>query len=146
MLTIDASVLVAAVLEDEAAHADAAELLRVLAGSGATIHEPAIAIIEVVSAVVRRTGDRVLAQTAARHLMGNPAIVMHPLDLPEAAHAAELAANQRLRAADALYATVAQRNSCPLITLDAELIERAGPAIDACTPAEWLARQGDGPA
>ena len=143
MLTIDASVLVAAVLEDEAAHADSARLLRAHARAGTPLHEPVIALIEIVSAVVRRTGDRDLAQTAARHLMANPALVVHPLGLAEAAHAAELAATHRLRAADAQYAAVAQMNDCELVTLDMELIERAGPEIDACGPAEWLARQGE---
>ena len=143
MLTIDASVLVAAVLVDEPAHADAAQVLRVIARNGTVLHEPVIAIIEIVSAVVRRTGDRDLAQTAARHLMRNPAIVVHPLGLPEAAHAAELAATQQLRAADAIYAATALAHGTMLVTLDAELIGRTGPAIDACTPAEWLARQGE---
>ena len=119
MLTIDASVLVAAVLVDEPAHADAAQVLRVIARSGTVLHEPVIAIIEIVSAVVRRTGDRALAQTAARHLMRNPAIVVHPLDLPEAAHAAELAATRRLRAADAVYAATALVHGTMLVTLDA---------------------------
>jgi predicted nucleic acid-binding protein len=141
VLTIDASVLVAAVLEDEAAHPESSRLLRALARSGAILHEPVIAIIEIVSAVVRRTGDRDLAQTAARHLMANPALIVHPLGLVEAARAAELAATYRLRAADAQYAAVALMNGCELVTLDAELIERAGPEVDACGPAEWLARQ-----
>lgn len=141
MLTIDASVFVAAVLANEAAHADSLRLLRAQARAGTPLHEPVIAIIEIVSAVVRRTGDRDLAQTAARHLMANPALVIHPLGLDEASQAAELAATHRLRAADAQYAAVALMNDCQLVTLDAELIERAGPAIDACGPAEWLARQ-----
>ncbi len=143
MLTIDASVLVAAVLGDEVAHVDAARVLDVISGSGTTLHEPVIAIIEVVSAVVRRTGDRALAQRTARYLLRNPAVVVHPLDLPAASRAAGLAAEQRLRAADAMYAAVAHQYDCQLVTLDAELIHRARPGIDAQTPADWLARQGE---
>lgn len=142
MVTIDASVLVAAVLEDEAAHTEAEQVLDVIAGSGVAMHEPVIAIIEVVSAVVRRTGDRALAQRAARYLLRSPAVNVHVLDLPAASHASELAADLRLRAADAMYAAVAHQYDCQLITLDGELIGRARPVIDACTPAEWLARQG----
>lgn len=142
MLTIDASVLVAAVLDDEVAHADAARVLDVISGSETTLHEPVIAIIEVVSAVVRRTGDRALARRTARYLLRNPAVNVHLLDLPAASHASELAADLRLRAADALYAAVAHQNTCQLITLDVELIQRAGPVIDAYTPTDWLALQG----
>jgi len=142
LLTIDASVFVAAVLADEAAHGDSLRVLELIAGSGTTLHEPAIAVVEVVSAVVRRTGDRTLAQRTGRYLLRNPDVVLHPLDMRATSHAAGLAADRRLRAADALYAAVAQQNDCRLITLDSEIVERARPDIDALTPAQWLALQG----
>lgn len=141
MLTIDASVLVAAMLDDERAHADSARFLRFHTLAGTQMHEPVVALVEIVAAVVRRTGDRDLARSAARHLLANPALIVHPLGLPEAAQAAEVAASRRLRAADAQYAAVALKNGCQLVTLDTEVIERAGPDIDACGPAEWLARE-----
>ncbi len=142
MLTVDASVLVAAVLDDEEAHRDAVRLLDLVTGSGRTMHEPAIAVVEVVSAIVRRTGDSALAQRTGRYLLRNPTVMLHPLDMRATSHAAGLAADRRLRAGDAFYAAVAQQNDCQLITLDAELIGRARPEIDALTPAEWLAQAG----
>lgn len=142
MLTIDASVLVEAVLPAEAAHRDSLRFLDVIAGSGRALHEPAIAVVEVVSAVVRRTGDRALAQRAGRHLLRNPDVILHPLDMRAASHAAGLAADKGLRAADALYAAVAQQNHCRLVTLDAEIADRVRPGLDAVTPAEWLAQEG----
>jgi predicted nucleic acid-binding protein len=50
VLTVDASVLVAAALRDEPAHAASAEALRRITASGLGIHQPALALVEVTAA------------------------------------------------------------------------------------------------
>ena len=142
MLTIDASVLVAATLEDEAASPESRELLRVAGRAGVAIHEPAIAVVEVAAGVARRTGRRDIVASSVRLLLALPGARFHQLDVPVAVHAAGHAADLGLRAGDALYAALAHEVGCTLVTLDRELLERASGIVDVCTPGEWLARQG----
>ena len=139
MLTIDASVLVAAAIPDEPAHEDALELIRIAGCDGLEIHQPSLALIEVVAAIARRTGDAELARTAGRHLLALPGLVMHPMDADAALSAAEIAAELRLRAADAVYVSTALAQGTTLVTLDAEMASRSAASIPAALPAEWLA-------
>jgi len=142
VLTIDASVLVAAAVPDEPAHLVVRSLLRAVGRAGMAIHEPTIAVVEVAAGIVRRTGDPSLAADAVRLLIGLPGAEFHALDLPAAVQAAGVARDLRLRAGDALYAAVALDHGCTLVTIDEELLRRALPLLDACTPDAWIARGG----
>jgi len=142
VLTIDASVLVAAAVADEPAHDVARAMLREVGRRGDAVHEPAIAVVEVAAGIVRRTGDIRLAGDAVRLLVGLPGAEFHELDLPAAVQAAGVAGELRVRAGDALYAAVAHAFGCTLVTMDEELLRRAAPLVDACTPEGWIARGG----
>jgi predicted nucleic acid-binding protein len=142
VLTIDASVLVAAAVPDEPAHLVVRALLRAIGRAGMAIHEPAIAVVEVAAGIVRRTGDSSLAEDAVRLLIGLPGAEFHALDLPAAVQAAGVTRELRLRAGDALYAAVALDYGCTLVTMDEELLRRASPLLDVCTPGAWIARGG----
>lgn len=134
MLTIDASVLVAAAVPDEPAHMVVRSLLRAVGRAGMVIHEPAIAVVEVAAGIVRRTGDSSLAEDAVRLLSGLPGAEFHALDLPSAVQAAGVARELRLRAGDALYAAVALDHGCTLVTMDEELLRRASPLLGCLHP------------
>jgi predicted nucleic acid-binding protein len=142
VLTIDASVLVAAAIPDEPSHDVAHTLLRAIGRAGLPIHEPAIAVVEVAAGIARRTGELRLAEDSVRLLVGLPGAEYHALDLPAAVNAAGVARELHLRAGDALYAAVALDHGCTLVTMDEELLRRAGPLVDACTPEAWIARGG----
>ncbi len=142
MLTIDASVLVAAAVPDEPAHEVARDLIRAVGRSGGAVHEPTIAVVEVAAGIIRRTGDARLAEDAVRLLVALPGAEFHELDLQAAVHAAGVARELRVRAGDALYAAVALDHGCTLVTMDEELLRRATPFVDACTPEAWIARGG----
>lgn len=141
MVTIDASVLVAAALRDEPAHEAARAVVQQVIESGIAVHEPTLAIVEVTAAIARRTGDGALAFTAGRRLLELPGLVLHDLDADAMAAAAHLASELRLRAADAVYVAVARSHDAELITLDAEVRERAAPVVATPSPAQWLAIQ-----
>jgi len=49
-----------------------------------------------------------------------------------------LAAKLRLRGADAVYVALAATCREPLITLDAEMLERGRGVVEAFTPEQWL--------
>jgi predicted nucleic acid-binding protein len=142
VVTIDASVWVAADAADEEGRADARALLEAVLEAGLRIDQPALSIVEVASAVARRTQDPSLAREAGQRMLEMPGLVVHALDLRAATEAAALAGHVRLRAADAVYAAIALRHGTQLVTLDLELRDRAALVVDTFTPAEWLARTG----
>ena len=144
MLTIDASVMVAAAVADEPNHDVAAALLREAGRSRVAIHQPTVALVEVAAGIVRRTADVGLAQDALRLLLAMPGAEFHGLDMPAALQAAGVASALRVRAGDAAYAAVALEAGSTLVTLNHELLARAAPLVDACTLAAWIARAGEG--
>lgn len=139
MVTVDASVWVAADPMAGEAHAEAAAFLESVLRAGLAIHQPAITLVEVAAAIARRTGDPDLARRAAAIVLRTPRLVVHPLDMDAAGDAAELAADTRLRAADAIYASTARRAGTTLVTLDLELLARARDLVPAVTPSTWVA-------
>lgn len=142
MVTIDASVLVAADTADESAHDDCAAFLRALILDGIVVHQPSLSLVEVIAAVARRTRDTALARDAGSALLGMPGVVFHDLDLDGASKAAALAGSSFLRGADAIYACVAATTGSALVTLDEELLARAPAGIVVTTPARWLSSRG----
>lgn len=144
LITIDASVLVAAGAVEDAAHDPAAEFLVAALRSGVSIHQPTLTFVEVGAAVARRTADPQIAAASVAELLRLPGLVMHSLDLAAAAEAAALAGQTGLRGADAVYAATAMRTGSMLVTLDRELLERVGPAVTSMTPADWI-RASAGP-
>lgn len=141
MITIDASVLVAAGAPDDPARADAAAFIAAALTDGLAIHQPTLTLVEVGAAIARRTGDSGLASEAGATLVSMPGLVLHPLDLEAAADSAAIAARLRLRGADAIYVATAARSAATLITLDDELLTRTSALVDAVTPTEWLERR-----
>jgi len=142
VFTIDASVLVAANTVDEVPHAPARAFLQRVLASGAELHQPTLALVEVTAGVARKTGDPAHARAVGLQSLGLPGLVLHDLDADAAFVAAGLASDLRLRAADAVYAATALVHGTVLITLDVELATRASAVIQARTPADWLELQG----
>ncbi len=141
MITIDASVLVAAASRTDVARPDAVAFLAAAVVADLPIHQPTLSLVEVAAAIARRTGDEQLAQEAGSALLAMPGVLMHPLDLEASADAAAVAARLLLRGADAIYAATALRYRSTLVTLDDEIRSRASFLIDVASPAEWLSRQ-----
>ena len=63
MVTIDASVLVAAAVLDEVEHEPARRVLHALIASSTGVHLPTLAILELLAAIARRTGDFELCES-----------------------------------------------------------------------------------
>ena len=141
MVTIDASVFVAADVADEQGHGAAQAFLAGVLAAGQEVHEPALAVVEVAAAVARRTGDGAHARAVGANLLQLPGVVVHDLDADSAAAAAGLASELRVRAADAVYAATALATGSMLVTLDKELASRCAGVVRVVTPTEWLAHQ-----
>ena len=142
MVTVDASVLVAAGARDDAAGPASAAFLAAVLRAGVPIHQPTLTLVEVSAAIARRTGDAALAREAGVRLLALPGLALHPLDLELAAEAAAIAGRARLRGADSVYVAIALRHATALVTLDNELLTRTPPGIDVLSPSDWLTRQG----
>lgn len=61
-----------------------------------------------------------------------------PMDESPAHEATKIASSRRLRGADSVYVALAVMYRMPLITLDAEMLERARGVAEAFTPEQWL--------
>ena len=143
-MVIDASVLVSALLTDDAHHAQSSELLRALVASRGSAAVPVLAWAEVAGAIARRTDSADLAHAALAFLDRQDWLTALPVDAALARRATRLAAGQRLRGADAIYVALAVQRSEVLVTLDKEHLRRAPNSVKACTPREYLDRSGIG--
>jgi predicted nucleic acid-binding protein len=74
----------------------------------------------------------------AFNLQHRPDLVLVPLDLTLARQVSNITANHRLRGSDAVYAAVAERFACPLITLDREQHDRVADVLQTYYPVELL--------
>lgn len=120
---LDASVAVAALRTTEPLHAESLRRCMPLFAGRDEIIVPAIFDIEVTSALVRRGIAPARVEDFLRtHLAARTLVTVGP----RAAKAARrILATTRLRAADALYVWVAEREGLELITADRDVIEKA---------------------
>ena len=129
---LDASVAVAALRSGEPDHALALRRCMPLFAGRDEIVVPAIFDVEVVSALVRRGATPASVERFfEKHFASRTLVTIGP----RAARAARaLASTTRLRAADALYVWVATREGLPLVTLDAEVLQRSAAVCNVQTP------------
>ncbi len=137
-MIIDASVWVACVLAEDAHHAASLSFIRKFVMTKRTALHPALAWPEIAGAIARRTGDAELGMQVVQTIVTKRWVRTMPIDTVLAHHAIRLAAMQRLRGADAIYVALAVSQKMPLITLDAEILARAGEVAQVMTPAQWL--------
>ena len=120
---LDASVAVAAARPAEPGHAASlARTSRVLAGEDEIV-VPAIFPVEIASALVRGGVAAVAIETYIASLLVHAELVV--IGGRAASRIQGVALRSRLRAADALYAWVAEREAVPFVTLDREVHARA---------------------
>ena len=151
-LTIDASVhLNALAPAEEGSNASQEFLARVHRASpvaetspqGAAsppneVFSPTLLPVEIAAAVARVFDDTERGTQLAAAVLELPAQTWIALDRSLADEASAVAAERRLRGADAVYAAVARRSESRLVTRDRQQIERLPPAIPACPPEQAL--------
>jgi predicted nucleic acid-binding protein len=135
VLTVDASVWVAALDLGDPSHAASRRFLEAMRVRREPLVGPAILLVETACALARRMDDAEKALAAVETLRNLPPLRLfqHEAELND--EAADIGARLRLCGADSFYAAVARREDAPLITWDRELAERA----EGQTPAQWLA-------
>ena len=137
-MIVDASIWVASILDSDRHHSASAAFVRRLIELRQPASVPALVWPEISGAVARRTGDPERGIKLARFLAAQNWITSFPLDSKLARESMRIAAGQRIRGADAVYIALAATRGEPLITLDAEMLERAPANVERLSPADWL--------
>lgn len=139
MYTVDASVWVNAFDQREQGHDTSREVLEVLRDRALPVFVPNLLLVEVAGAISRTRNNPAQAQDFAMNLLNLPNVAFVPLDEVLAIQALALAAQHRLRGADAVYATVAAQSGSTLISLDHEHLTRLVGIVPTRSPADALA-------
>jgi predicted nucleic acid-binding protein len=137
--TLDASVVMNAFIPAEAGHAISLQLQTAIQSQAIPVIVPTLLLTEVAATIGRVLGDAPGAHDFVVRLSRLPYLRFVPLTRPLALTAANLAAEYRLRGADAVYVAVARQFGTTLVTLDDQQHTRAATAISTRTPAEALA-------
>lgn len=140
-MIVDASVWVASVLMEDARHEISLAFMHRFVTERQIATLPLLAWAEIAGAVARRTGDADRGLKAAGLVTAQAWVRGVPLDASLANESMRLAAKLRLRGADAIYVALAVTYREALITLDAEMLERARGVADVFTPEQWLQKR-----
>lgn len=136
---VDASVFLNAFNPFERGSETSKEVLTHLQSLAIPLIAPVLLLPETATAISRGQKNPDLARQFTGALQRLPHLVLTPLDLQLAQQAYDIAASYRLRYRDAVYAAVAQRFACSLITLDQEQHDRVADLIHTFYPGEILA-------
>ena len=136
--TVDASVFLNAFNPGEVGHTDSNRFLSLLQTRAIPMIAPTLLLPEVSAAISRGRQEANLARAFANTLSRLPHLVLVPLDTVLAQQAAEVAAQNRLRGSDAVYAAVALRFGSLLVTLDREQHDRVAKVLVTSTPTQAL--------
>ncbi len=134
MNVVDVSVWVSLFMSSEVHHARTRAWFEANAKTGTPFAAPAVVLAEIAGAVARRTGRPADGDAAVRLATAIPRVRLVNVDRRVASHAAKLASALRLRGTDAVYVAVADLLGVPLVTWDAEQIDRAAGRVKAVMP------------
>ena len=138
MYTVDASVWVNGFDQSETGHETSRHFLEHLRTEALPVFLPNLVCVEVAGAITRTRGEPERALDFVAALTRLPNVTLVPLDEDLARQAQALAADHGLRGADAVYAAVALRSGCALISLDREHLTRVNGVVAVGTPAAAL--------
>ena len=133
-VTIDASVFVSAFTPTEPAHQASKAFMLNLREQSIPIIVPVLVLPEISAALARGQGKPKLGLAFVQELRNFPNTTFINVDESIADLAVDIAANNRLRSSDAIYAAVALRFGTELITLDKEQLDRLPKVLSVREP------------
>ena len=139
--TIDASVHINALNENEAESVASQFFLALLERERIEMICPTLLVTEIAAALSRAFDDYEKGMAFAYAVRDLPNLILVPLDETLAIAAAELAARHRLRGADAAYAAVAKQYQTTLVTNDRQQLERLSGILPVMQPAQALGQK-----
>jgi predicted nucleic acid-binding protein len=135
MIVIDASVWISYLVQQDANHAATQPWLTKILTNKVSIAAPILLLAEVGGATSRRLGRADIGERAVNQLLAIPTLRLVSMGHSMGIQAARIAANHRLRGADAVYVAVAAQLNVPLVSWDKEHLNRVSDLITAYTPA-----------
>ncbi|MBI4618633.1 MAG: type II toxin-antitoxin system VapC family toxin [Desulfobacterales bacterium] len=127
--TIDSSVIVASLLEQEREHLNALSIWREVITGNAIAIMPYTVLVEVVAAVRRRTGQKELAQKVKEELLSTDTVNFVIIDPESASDASDIAIELGVRGMDAVVIQTAKEHKTTLVSLDKEMTERSATIV-----------------
>jgi predicted nucleic acid-binding protein len=134
MIVIDASVWLSFLLKQDVNHSATQPWLTEVLVNKAPIAAPILLLAEVGGAMSRRLGSVEMGAKAINRLLSIPTLRLVEMDHALGIQTSRIAANHRLRGADACYVAVAARLNIPLVSWDQEHIDHTAGLIAAYTP------------
>ena len=135
-LTLDSSIIVAALRKQEEWHKQCRSLLEKVKDAQYIAIQPYTVLVEVVAAVERRTGSQHLARRVKELLQSIDALNFVELEAVRANAASDIASRTGLRGMDAIVVQVAVEFAASLVTLDSEMLEKTKSVVNARSPDE----------
>jgi predicted nucleic acid-binding protein len=135
---VDASVFLNAFNPAEPGSEISKEVLSRLRAQAVPLIAPTLLLPEIAAAISRGQKDPELARRFATTLSGLADLLLVDLGSILAHQAVDIAARYHLRGSDAVYASVAKRFACPLLTLDREQHDRIADLLATYYPAGLL--------
>jgi predicted nucleic acid-binding protein len=123
-VTIDASVFVSAFTASEPAHQESKAFMLGIREQSIPIIVPMLVLPEISAALSRGQGKPELGLAFVQELRNIPNTIFIDVNESIATLAVDVAAHNRLRGSDSVYAAVALRFGTELITLDREQLDR----------------------
>ncbi len=133
-VTVDASVFVSAFTPTELAHQASKAFMLKVREQSIPIIVPILVLPEISAALSRGQGKPELGLAFVEQLRNFPNTTFIDVDDAVASLAVEIAAQNRLRGSDAIYAAVALRFGTELITLDKEQLDRLPKVVSVRKP------------
>ena len=134
LVVLDASVWVSRILLQDSNHPAALSWINQHLLNGGLFVAPILFVTETAAAVSRITGLPARGHLATRQLYAIPEMSLVQIDQPLVDEATNLAADLKLRGADAYYVAVAKALNLPLVTFDREQLSRAAPVVTTIRP------------
>ncbi len=123
-LTLDSSVIIAALRKQEVLHEPCLLLLQQISEGKHIALESAIVLVEVTAAIRRRTGSRRLAREITENLVQLDFLFFLELTEFRMFSAAKIAERFSLKGMDAIIAQIAEEKGSVLVTLDKEFAKK----------------------
>mgnify|MGYP002067989022 FL=1 len=123
-LTIDSSVIIASLLENESRHGEAMRIWDAVIAGGDVAIMPYSVFVEVVAAIRRRPGSEELATEVKEELLKIENVSFVILDQRAAEDAADIAIQKGVRGMDALVMQTAKEYETDLVTFDDEMMKK----------------------
>ena len=133
-VTIDASVFVSAFTPTEPAYQKSKAFMLKVREQSIPIIVPVLVLPEISAALSRGQGKPKLGLAFVQELRNFPYTTFVDVNESIAELAVDIAANNRLRASDAVYAAVTLRFGTELITLDREQLDRLSKVLPVREP------------